>query len=80
MPVKSPQHRPPNDLNCPMLPIVDGCTHGKCHFCSIFDGVPFTALPMDDVIADIEDIAKSSTALTNRIYLTAIPLPCRLRS
>ena len=70
MPVKSPQHRPPNDLNCPMLPIVDGCTHGKCHFCSIFDGVPFTALPMDDVIADIEDIAKSSTALTNRIYLT----------
>ncbi len=70
MPVKSPQHRPPNDMSCPMLPIVDGCTHGKCHFCSIFDGVPFTALPRDVVIADIEEIAKSATALTRRIYLT----------
>lgn len=53
-----------------MLPIVDGCTHGRCHFCSIFDGIPFTALPMDDVIADIDVIAKGATALTRRIYLT----------
>lgn len=70
MPVKSPQHRPPNDMSCPMLPIVDGCTHGKCHFCSIFEGIPFTALPRDAVIADIEEIAKTATALTRRIYLT----------
>ncbi|WP_165060277.1 radical SAM protein [Adlercreutzia sp. ZJ154] len=70
MPVKSPQHRPPQDMNCPMLPIVDGCAHGKCRFCDIFTDIPFTALPMETVISDIEGIAKYSTAITRRIYLT----------
>lgn len=70
MPVKSPQHRPPQDLSTPMLPIVDGCSHGKCHFCNIFNGIPFTMLPEEEIVSDIEQIAKSATALTNRIYLT----------
>lgn len=70
MAVKSPQHRPPQDMNAPMLPIVDGCTHGKCHFCDIFTGIPFTALPTDEVLADIDEIAKQATATTKRIYLT----------
>ncbi len=70
MPIESPQHRPPHDLNCPMLQIATGCSHGKCHFCDIFTGVPFSQIPMDEVIADIEEIAKSATALTRRIYLT----------
>lgn len=70
MPVKSPQHRPPQDMGAPMLPIVDGCAHGKCHFCDIFMGIPFAPLPEDEVAADIEAIAQQSTALTRRIYLT----------
>ena len=70
MPVKSPQHRPPQDLGAPMLPIVDGCSHGKCHFCDIFTGIPFAPLPEDEIQADIEAIAEKSTQLTNRIYLT----------
>lgn len=70
MPVKSPQHRPPQDLNAPMLPIVDGCSHGKCHFCDIFTGIPFTALPEEEIEADIQSIADQATALTRRIYLT----------
>lgn len=53
-----------------MLPIVDGCTHGRCHFCDIFTGVPFTALPEDEVLADIDAIAAQATATTRRIYLT----------
>lgn len=67
---KSPQHRPPQDMSCPMLPIVDGCTHGRCRFCDIFTGVPFAALPHEEVISDIEGIARTATALTRRIYLT----------
>lgn len=70
MPVKSPQHRPPQDMLSPMLPIVDGCTHGKCRFCDIFTGIPFAPLPQQQVIADIEEIARHATALTRRIYLT----------
>lgn len=70
MPVKSPQHRPPQDMGSPMLPIVDGCTHGACRFCDIFNGVPFEPLPAEEVSADIEAIARQATATTRRIYLT----------
>lgn len=70
MPIESPQHRPPQDMFCPMLQIVTGCTHGKCHFCDIFTGVPFSAIPRDEVIADIDALATEATALTRRIYLT----------
>lgn len=70
MPIESPQHRPPHDMDCPLLAIVTGCSHGKCHFCDIFAGIPFAPIPEDQVIADIQDIAKTATALTRRIYLT----------
>lgn len=70
MPIESPQHRPPHDMSSPMLQIVTGCSHGRCHFCSIFDGVPFAAIPLDEVISDIEKIAQTATADLRRIYLT----------
>ncbi len=70
MPVKSPQHRPPQDMGAPMLPVVDGCSHGKCRFCDIFNGVPFRPLPEGEVRSDIEDIARQATAMTRRVYLT----------
>ena len=70
MAVSRPQHRPPNDMLNPMLPIVDGCSHGKCHFCDIFLNVPFAPLPEEEIIANIEDIAREATSLTRRIYLT----------
>lgn len=70
MPIVSPQHRPPHDMNCPMLQIVTGCSHGRCHFCNIFEGVPFQALSRPEIITDIERIAEHATQLTRRIYLT----------
>lgn len=70
MHITRPQHRPPRDMNCPMLQIANGCTHGKCRFCDIYTGVPFEASPMEEVVEDIEEIARKATALTRRIYLT----------
>lgn len=70
MATKSPQHRPPQDMLCPMLPLVTGCTHGKCRFCDIFIDVPFAPLPQNEIEASIEKIARTATALTRRIYLT----------
>lgn len=70
MPIESPQHRPPHDMASPMLQIVTGCSHGKCRFCDIFTGVPFTAIPFEDVCHDIDVIAQTATPLTKRIYLT----------
>lgn len=70
MPIAQPQHRPPQDLGCPMLQVVTGCSHGKCRFCSIFDGIPFEPSPKDEVVADIEEIARTAMGTTRRIYLT----------
>ena len=70
MGAEKPQHRPPQDMLCPMLQVSDGCTHGKCRFCDIYTGVPFRALPMDEVVAGIDEIARTATLLTRRIYLT----------
>ena len=70
MHIKRPQHRPPRDMYCPMLQVSDGCTHGKCKFCDIYTGIPFRPSPLEEIIEDIDEIAKTATALTRRIYLT----------
>ena len=70
MHIKRPQHRPPHDMNCPMLQVSDGCTHGKCRFCDIYTGVPFKPSPMEEIVEDIDEIARTATMLTKRIYLT----------
>ncbi len=70
MHIKRPQHRPPRDMSCPMLQVSDGCTHGKCRFCDIYNGIPFRPSPMDEIIEDIDEIARTATLLTRRIYLT----------
>ena len=68
--INRPQHRPPRDMNCPMLQVSDGCTHGKCRFCDIYTGVPFRPSPMSEVLEDIDEIARKATLITRRIYLT----------
>jgi len=70
MHITRPQHRPPRDMNCPMLQVSDGCTHGICKFCDIYTGVPFRPSPMEEIVEDIREIARTATALTRRIYLT----------
>ncbi len=70
MHIEQPQHRPPQDQGSPMLQIATGCSHGKCRFCSIFHDVPFKMSPMDEIIEDIEEIARTAMSSTTRIYLT----------
>lgn len=68
--ITRPQHRPPQDMLCPMLQVSDGCTHGKCRFCDIYNGIPFRPSPMSEIVEDIDEIARTATMLTRRIYLT----------
>ena len=70
MHITRPQHRPPRDMYCPMLQVSDGCTHGKCRFCDIYTGIPFRPSPMHEIVEDIDEIARTATALTRRVYLT----------
>ncbi len=68
--ITRPQHRPPQDMTCPMLQVSDGCTHAKCRFCDIYNGIPFRPSPMEEIVGDIDEIAHTATLLTRRIYLT----------
>ncbi|MDO4182322.1 MAG: radical SAM protein [Coriobacteriia bacterium] len=71
MHISKPQHRPPFDVYSPMLQIVEGCTHNKCHFCDIFRDVTFHMSPWDEIMEDVDEIAATSIATERRrIYLT----------
>ncbi|HIS39396.1 MAG TPA: radical SAM protein [Candidatus Aphodovivens avistercoris] len=62
-------HRPPYDMGCPVLQVTRGCSHGKCRFCDIQEGKAFSVVPFEEILEDIQEIAKSATQLTRRIYL-----------
>lgn len=62
-------HRPPYDMSCPVIQVTRGCSHGKCRFCDIQEGKAFEPVPLEHIIEDADEIAKTATALTRRIYL-----------
>ena len=62
--------RPPQESFSPTLEITEGCTHGKCRFCSLYTGADFKPVDMVRIEEGIKSIASKATALTRRIYLT----------
>ena len=62
--------RPPQEMYSPAINVSEGCSHGKCLYCSSYRYDKFRPLPDEIVISEIEEVAKTATALTNRIYLT----------
>lgn len=69
MPISKPQHQTPSVMNCPMLQIVEGCTHNKCHFCDIYRDVSFHKSPPDEIESDLNEIAKTIRRDQHRINL-----------
>lgn len=65
-----PQHQTPSVMNCPMLQIVTGCTHNKCHFCDIFLNVDFKISPRKEIVEDLDELAKTIRPNQHRINLT----------
>lgn len=55
---------------CLSLQVTDGCTHGKCRFCDIYNGVPFKMLSKEEILADIDELAKRAMSHDRRVYLT----------
>ena len=70
MATKTLQHKPPKDMLCLSLQVTDGCTHGKCRFCDIYNGVPFEVLPKEEIYADIDELARRAMSHDRRVYLT----------
>ena len=42
-------YRPPYEARSFLLQVTKGCSHGKCTFCTMYSGVPFTTENMEDV-------------------------------
>lgn len=47
--------RPPFEANSLLLEVTAGCTHHRCKFCTLYDGLPFPfrMSPLEDVEADL---------------------------
>lgn len=69
MPVTKPQHQTPSVMGCPMLAIVHGCTHGKCRFCDIYFDEDFEMLPIEEIEADLDELAKTTLSTEYRVNL-----------
>ena len=57
-------YRPPYEANSLLLQVTQGCSHNKCRFCYMYPDVQFKACPMEEIEADLEEIAKYSTDYT----------------
>ena len=46
-------YRPPYEAGSFLLQVTKGCSHGKCTFCTMYRGIPFTTESFEDVKAEI---------------------------
>lgn len=60
--------RPPYEGKSLLLQVTTGCSHNRCTFCSMYQEVPFTVSPIEEVEEDILYIAKHNT-LFKRVFL-----------
>lgn len=61
-------NRPPYEANDGFLQITSGCSHGSCKFCTFYKESPFSLSPMEEIEADIKELAHSGWRF-DRIYL-----------
>lgn len=53
-----PVIRPPYEAGSVMLEVTVGCTHDSCTFCTYYKGHPFRPTPLEQVRADLAEIAR----------------------
>ncbi|MCW8951643.1 MAG: radical SAM protein, partial [Rhodospirillales bacterium] len=53
-----PLYRPPSEGPNLIIQATLGCSFNGCTFCSMYKTKTFTARPLDDVFADIDDAAQ----------------------
>ncbi|MBI2907038.1 MAG: radical SAM protein [Chloroflexi bacterium] len=63
--------RPPSEANSLLLPITYGCSNNKCIFCnySLASAIRFQLRPMEDILADIDRVARSYAWSVDRVFL-----------
>ena len=68
MQYEGPIFRPPSEANSILLQVTTGCSHNKCTFCSMYQGVRFSIKDEQTVLADI-DFAAHHCRRQHRVFL-----------
>ena len=61
--------RPLFENNIAMVQVASGCSHNRCRFCDMYHQ-PFAASPLEEVSADIAELAEKYLYNPKRIFLT----------
>ena len=69
-----PVYRNPYWPTWPLLEVTHGCTHNRCKFCTMYKGVPFGMAPMEQIEADLAEIAATTPHARTIQLLSANPL------
>ena len=69
-----PVYRNPYWPTYPLIQITQGCTHNRCAFCSMYKGVPFRMMKIEDIEADAKEIAQEMPHAKTIQLLSANPL------
>ncbi|MBE0586169.1 MAG: radical SAM protein [Desulfofustis sp.] len=65
---EGPIFRPPSESGSVLLQVTTGCSHNKCTFCSMYQGVRFSMKSEETVMADI-DFAARHCRRQQRVFL-----------
>lgn len=69
-----PVYRNPNWPTFPLIQITQGCTHNKCKFCTMYQGVSFRMQPMEWIEEDLHELARICPDARTIQLLSANPL------
>jgi len=69
-----PVYRNPYWPTWPLLEVTRGCTHNKCAFCTMYKDVRFGVAPVDQIEADLAEIATMTPHARTIQLLSANPL------
>ncbi len=66
--------RGPYGYSAELLQVTTGCSYDKCRFCNLTNGTPFSVVPMEHIIADLEEIAAAVRHPRSVFLLTEDPM------
>ncbi len=66
--------RPPYEAWSALLQVTEGCTHNKCKFCTLYNGVPnFRVSPVTEIEDDLRELYTAAPDVTRLFLVGANP-------